>query len=61
MWAARADAGCRGLDLLVDGEERTQSAVDGRRIGEAGEQVRVEHDDVAAPFEQVCVFAADGL
>jgi hypothetical protein len=60
-WAAGADAGCRRLDVLVDREDRTESAVDRRRVGEAGEQVGVEHDNVAALLDQVSVFAADGL
>jgi hypothetical protein len=58
-WATGADTGCRRLDMLVDREERMESAVDGRRIGEAVERVGVEHDDVAARADGV--LAADGL
>jgi hypothetical protein len=59
-WAAATDAGSGLLNLVIDGEEGAESAVDRRRIREAIHKVRVEDDDVASLLEQIRVLTACG-
>jgi hypothetical protein len=59
-FGAAADAGCRGLNLIVDGKEGVESAVDRGGVGEERHQGGVKDDEVGPLLQAIVVLTSHG-